>query len=77
MRGTNKIKGSYNQPAKLSMLLLIRKTEGILPRVTCPELKAYLQLDDYVIVEASQGLRSLTSQHHLQAAYLRRACHFH
>ena len=77
MRGTNKIKGSYNRLAKLSLLLLIRKTEGILPRVTCPELKAYLQLDDYAIAEVSQGLRSLTNQHHLQAAYLRRACHFH
>ena len=77
MRGTNKIKGSYNQPAKLSMLPLIRKTEGILPRVTCPELKVYLQLYEYVIAGASQGLRSLTSQYHLQAAYLRRACHFH
>ena len=51
--------------------------EGISPRVTCPELKAYLRLDDYVTAEVSRGLRSLTNQHHLQAAYLRRACHFH
>ena len=54
MRGTNKIKGSYNQPAKL-IAASHKEDRRYLATRNLFRVKSYLQLDDYVIVGASQA----------------------